>query len=185
MNPILLPALIGLFLSAACAQNKIGDVNPARKEVVAKLNSLTAMREGLASTLDGRDEPITEETFKAVCAPVGKSLKEWAAAKGYEARQVSTKFRNPVHAPTELEAKILARFEKVKPGADAPAFEPGEVKGQVGTFVFVPIRVTSSCLHCHGEKYKRPDFIKAKYPEDRAYGFAAGDLRGMYSVFTR
>jgi hypothetical protein len=30
---------------------------------------------------------------------------------------------------------------------------------------------------------KRPEFIKQHYPLDRAFGFRAGELRGLYSVF--
>ncbi|MFO8099786.1 MAG: hypothetical protein R6T83_09240 [Salinibacter sp.] len=30
---------------------------------------------------------------------------------------------------------------------------------------------------------ERPDFVKEGYPDDRAYGFEPGDLRGIYAVF--
>lgn len=43
--------------------------------------------------------------------------------------------------------------------------------------------VGAACLACHGEKNTRPEFVKEKFPEDRAHGFNAGDLRGLYSVF--
>jgi len=45
-----------------------------------------------------------------------------------------------------------------------------------------PIFVEPACLSCHGEKNKRPAFVKKKYPEDLAYGFKAGDLRGIIEV---
>ena len=45
------------------------------------------------------------------------------------------------------------------------------------------ITVQPSCLACHGPKDQRPDFVKTGYPDDRAYGFEAGDLRGLYAVF--
>jgi hypothetical protein len=32
-------------------------------------------------------------------------------------------------------------------------------------------------------KNNRPEFIKNKYPQDLAFDFKEGDLRGMYSVF--
>lgn len=35
---------------------------------------------------------------------------------------------------------------------------------------------------CSG-KERRPDFVKKGYPDDRAYDFEPGDLRGIYSVF--
>ena len=45
------------------------------------------------------------------------------------------------------------------------------------------ITVQPSCLACHGPKDERPAFVKKDYPEDRAYGFEDGDLRGIYAVF--
>jgi hypothetical protein len=40
-----------------------------------------------------------------------------------------------------------------------------------------------SSLRTLSAKGARPEFIKEKYPQDLAYNFKAGDLRGMYSVF--
>ena len=45
------------------------------------------------------------------------------------------------------------------------------------------ITVESACLACHGAKADRPAFIQKRYPEDRAFDFEEGDLRGLYSVF--
>lgn len=145
------------------------------QEIVHQLNEFTKTRESLAATLEKRKEPITEETFKQVCAPVGMSLKNWADTKGFKARQVAAKYRNPKNAPTPEEAKILEAFAK-----DAKLASKIE-----GSRVYVPIRVVQGCLHCHGDKESRPDFIKSKYKEDLAFGFKPGDLRGMYTVQTQ
>lgn len=151
-------------------------------ETVAKLDEIHNMREGLASSLSGRTAPITEETFQQVCAPAGKALKIWAEKVGVKAKQVSSKFRNPNHAPSSEEALLLKEFEKdpqrtfiVRAGTAA---DPGASSFQV----YRRIRVTKDCLHCHGERDTRPDYIKAKYPKDLAFGFKPGDLRGMFSV---
>jgi hypothetical protein len=45
------------------------------------------------------------------------------------------------------------------------------------------IRVDAACLACHGPKDRRPEFVEQRYPDDRAYDFDVGDLRGLYSVF--
>lgn len=149
--------------------------------VVLKLSQLTQMREALSATLDGRSEAITEETFKNVCAPVGKELKAWSEKSGYRSRQVSEKYRNPNHAPNSREIAVLKRFS-ADPKLEKWT-EKGELEGRQGDFVYVSIHVAKSCLHCHGEMDKRPDFVKVKYKEDKAFGFRVGDLRGMYSVF--
>ena len=57
------------------------------------------------------------------------------------------------------------------------------MNGQAGIRYFRRIVVEPACLACHGEQSARPDFVLQGYPNDRAYGFAVGDLRGLYAVF--
>jgi hypothetical protein len=161
--------VFGLFGSTGAAASDL-------EKVYQQLHSLNSMREGLASTLDPRKEPITEETFKRVCMPVGKQLKEWSQAQGYEARQLARKNRNPQNSVTAKDQAAWDLFER-----DAKLIQH-KSEGPAGTTAYVRIPVTAACLHCHGPKEARPDFIKKKYPEDRAYDFAAGDLRGIYAV---
>jgi hypothetical protein len=108
--------------------------------------------------------------------PVGKQLKEWSQAQGYEARQIARKNRNPLNAVKTQDQAAWELFEK-----DAKILEHNETHPD-GTTVYVRIPVVSACLHCHGSKEARPDFVKKKYLEDRAFDFAPGDLRGLYAV---
>jgi hypothetical protein len=57
------------------------------------------------------------------------------------------------------------------------------VDDQPGTHYFRRINVEASCLACHGRKGDRPQFVQERYPQDLAYDFNPGDLRGMYAVF--
>jgi hypothetical protein len=151
--------------------------------VVRKLDEVNALREALAQTLDGKKEPITEATFQAVCAPAGAALQSWAQAEGHRARQVSDKFRNPKNKADANEAKVLAEFARNP--RRLVVVEAQKLEGSEGFRIYRRIDVRPQCLYCHGEASGRPDFIKAKYPEDRAHGFRSGDLRGMYSVWIR
>jgi len=169
---VVISALV--FPLGANAQN-------APREAIDYLHTLSRTREALATTLNGKKTEITEQDFKAVCAPVGQSLKRWAEEKGYKARQVSLKNRNPQHAPNPTETAALAYFANNKKAKDK--IEAVTEAGAEGHRVFARIDVTAACLHCHGDKNARPPFIVKKYPEDKAHSFAAGDLRGMYSVF--
>jgi hypothetical protein len=147
-----------------------------------KLVSLTRMREALASTLKSKTkQQIDEGVFKQVCVPVGKEFKSWAQLKGYSARQISSKNRNPDHAPLEHEASVYAEFEG-NPKLEEKVL-PAEREGRPGRYLYRRIPVATSCLHCHGVQGERPDFIVKKYPADKAYGFKVGDLRGLYSVY--
>lgn len=149
--------------------------------VKEKFEALNKMRETLASSLDGKKEPITELDFKNVCMPVGMEFKKWVQSQGYIGRQVSEKNRNPNHAPSDYELKILKKF-KEDPNLTF-FYEKGNFQKNSGTFMFGRIQVTNSCLHCHGEMNSRPEFIQKKYLEDKAFNYKAGDFRGMYSVF--
>ncbi len=53
-------------------------------------------------------------------------------------------------------------------------------KGSASTTFYYRIPVVEACLGCHGSQNSMPDFIIKKYPSDKAFGFKAGDLRGLY-----
>ena len=150
-------------------------------EVVSKLEEIDQMRESLAGSLSSAPQEITEATFQAVCVPVGKFLKAWAEAGGHKARQISHKPRNKQNMAGGRDLAVVREFQK------NPARQyliEQRIEGAVPGFqVYRRINVTATCLHCHGEKNSRPDFIKAKYPGDLAFGFSKGDLRGLYSVW--
>ncbi len=146
-------------------------------QVVKELNEISALRDNLAGAIDKSKNPVTPETFKATCAPVGKRLKIWATDKGYQAKQVSQKYRNPQHAPDTTEESILEQF-KAQP--QLPYISQSDEKG---THLYVPIYITQGCLNCHGPKDQRPAFVEKKYTQDKAFDFKVQDLRGMYSVF--
>lgn len=140
------------------------------------------MRSGLASSLDGRSEAPTLETMKQVCRPVGMRAMQLSQENGWQVEQIATKYRNPAHAPDGPQAQMaLAKFEQ---DAHLMGFWDREIKaGEAGTRYYRRINVEASCLACHGLKERRPQFVESNYPQDLAYNFRVGDLRGMYSVF--
>ncbi|MDJ0633784.1 MAG: DUF3365 domain-containing protein [Xenococcaceae cyanobacterium MO_188.B29] len=151
-------------------------------KAVAEIENLDAMRSGLASTLkDSTTEP-TVQTFKEVCQPVGMRAMQLSKENGWQVKQIAKKYRNPAHKPDNLPAQMaLAKFDR---DSELMGFWDREtIAGESGTRYYRRINVESSCLACHGDKNSRPQFIKDKYPQDLAYNFKIGDLRGMYSVF--
>ena len=141
---------------------------------------ITRMRSERASTVIGSDSEITPATFKEVCGEVGKRVKEIAKENGFKIRHAAVKSRNPKNAATEEELLIIESFLK-----DASLTEStGSVMidGKEHVRYTAPIYVEKACLACHGDEAKRPAFIKNKYPDDKAFGFKEGDLRGIISV---
>jgi hypothetical protein len=151
-------------------------------KAVQEIETLDAMRSNLASTLEGRSEAPTKQTFKEVCKPVGMRAKQLACENGWEVKQIAEKYRNPAHAADSPQFKnALAKFEQ---NPELICFwERESVNGQSGTRYYRRINVEASCLACHGAKSSRPEFVKENYPEDRAFNFNVGDLRGMYEAF--
>lgn len=161
----------------------LAQTNPAElAKAVQEIEALDSLRSGLASTLEGRTEEATMQTMKEVCKPVGMRAMQLSQENQWQVKQIANKYRNPDHAPDTLNARIaLARFEQ---NPDLMGFWHREtIAGQEGTRYYRRINVETSCLACHGLKDRRPQFVKDNYPQDLAYNFKAGDLRGMYAVF--
>lgn len=171
--------LIYLYCLLTCLPLFAQDKN---NEIFDKLKTINQMREALAVTLDKKPQSeITADSFKEVCLPVGKELKRWGEEKGYLVRQISLKNRNPSNGLKSYDQKNYQKFLKdVSLNELTVLTDEKELKG---TLHYTRIPVAQSCLHCHGEKDKRPQFIQSKYKDDKAYGFKPGELRGLYSVF--
>lgn len=159
------------------------DANPAElAKAVQEIEQLDRLRSGLASTLEGRTEAPTIETMKAVCRPVGMKAMALSQENGWQVKQMATKYRNPAHSPDTPHARMaLAQFEQ---HPELMGFwEKATLDGQAGNRYYRRINVEASCLACHGQKNQRPQFVKEGYPQDLAYDFKVGDLRGMYAAF--
>lgn len=175
--------LIAVFLFSAAGFTVAEEEAPypgGLAEAVIEIESLDAMRSGLAGTFGKKGTPADEATFAEVCKPVGMKAKQIAEANGWTVIQMAEKYRNPAH-------KLDAEGERVYRIMEADESVIGiwtvtEVDGKPVTRYFHRITVEAPCLMCHGERDARPEFVKQKYPEDKAYGFKAGDLRGVYSV---
>lgn len=171
---------ISLWLIPQPAQAQTNPTELAK--AVEAIENLDQMRSGLASTLEGRTEEPTMQTMKEVCRPVGMQAVNLSQENGWQVKQIARKYRNPAHAPDNLHAKMaLAKFEQ---NPELIGFWQREtINEQVGTRYYRRINVEASCLVCHGGKEGRPQFVKDNYPQDLAYDFKVGDLRGMYAVF--
>lgn len=173
--------VIGLFQFSPLPV--LAQTNPTElAKAVQEIEALDSLRSGLASTLEGRTEEPTMQTMKEVCKPVGMRAMQLSQENHWQVKQIASKYRNPAHAPDNLHATMaLARFEQ---NPDLMGFWDREtIDGQEGTRYYRRINVEASCLACHGLQNNRPQFVKDNYPQDLAYNFHVGDLRGLYAVF--
>ena len=179
--------VLGVSLVIFCLMGlpAIALAQPAPAELaqaVQEIENLDAMRSGLAAYLEDATEPPTAETMRQVCKPVGMKAMQLSQDNGWQVKQMANKYRNPAHEPDTPQAQMaLAKFEQ---DTDLQGFwASATLNGEPGTRYYRRINVAASCLACHGGKGDRPQFVKDNYPQDLAYDFNVGDLRGMYTVF--
>jgi len=108
-------------------------------------------------------------------------------ALGADIRRVSSEARNPNDLPNDLEKKLLEAYkfqwkDSIPQNTNVQAISDDQ-------YLFTkPIMIDNAlCLTCHGTlgnglTQDTDEFIKSKYPLDRATGYKLGDLRGMWSI---
>ncbi len=103
--------------------------------------------------------------------------------------RTSLKTRNPANIPDVWERSILEEFaSRRESGESATDLEAWTIiTDEIGHRTFRYMRAIPTapmCLKCHGRRLN--DDIAAKiaelYPDDRATGFKAGDVRGAFTV---
>jgi len=102
-------------------------------------------------------------------------------------KRTTLRWRNPENAPDAWEERILRYLEAMEGIEPGSAPETLTAEGPDGTLRFYrTLRTAPMCLQCHGtEDAIAPDvrsIIEARYPEDRATGYEAGDFRGLIRV---
>jgi hypothetical protein len=169
------------FMATAHSESAVKRVDAKLlADAVLVAEEIDAMRSALASTIDPKEMEVDQETFAMVCRPVGMRAKKIAKEKGWEFRQLAIKYRNPKNKADLQAVKAMEKFERESELQGFWTIDSSS--GKDGFRYFRRITVEPACLNCHGEKEKRPDFIKNKYPDDRAFDFNSGDLRGVYSI---
>jgi hypothetical protein len=110
---------------------------------------------------------------------------------GWDVRRVGTRVRNPASGrPDAWERAQLSAFaERIAAGESAETIDAYAVvdDGGVATERYMKAIVTApACLACHGDPAAQSAEVRAqlgaRYPDDRATGYRAGDLRGAFTL---
>ncbi len=126
-----------------------------------------------------------------ICATHAPGIAERLQEQHITVKRTSERLRNAENAPDIWEQRILAFFEQEREaGADPANLEHyAQFIDEQGT-VFRYARAIptgAECLMCHGDNLA-PDIaaeLDSRYPEDKAKGYKAGDIRGMVSITIR
>jgi cytochrome c553 len=129
----------------------------------------------------GRDGPAATVPFCQQLAPQAAAQVE--AQTGVRVGRSSLRLRNPANAAPDWVQVLLAEHGERPVAGVAPYTAVVDTpSGQVGR-VALPIAVEGACLACHGAPDALAPGVRealaAGYPQDRATGYAAGDLRGL------
>lgn len=185
--------LAGSMLIAAPATFGAGPVAVPPPDMIAaaaaravKLQSeLTARLQ--AALADGGPAKAVE-----VCRVEAPAIAARLSTDGWQVRRVGTRVRNPATGtPDAWERAGLERFARelaagARPEALSIATLDDSVPGAPRLRWMRPIVTAPLCLTCHGAPESQPPELRAAlreaYPRDAATGYAAGELRGAFSV---
>ena len=183
-------ALIAAPASAAASPRAATDAPPGiigppelLEQGRAAQRALAPLKQGLMETLQAALAKSPAEAVGA-CQLAAPGIAAGASTPAYTVGRTSDRLRNPKNAPEPWMEPLLAKY------AAAPR-DP-----LVGTVVALdggavgyvePIHLKPLCTTCHGAAIE-PGLaaeIRARYPEDRATGYAEGDFRGLFWVVAK
>lgn len=127
----------------------------------------------------------------AVCREQAPAMARAASEQsGWQVRRVSLRHRNPKAVPDAWERAALEDFDRRAAAGEPPAkLERAEVVEKDGRTVQRYMRALPTadlCLNCHGTPDRVSDAVttrlKALYPDDRAVGYRAGEIRGAITL---
>ena len=125
-----------------------------------------------------------------VCNKIAPSVAADLSNKhGVELSRTSLKLRNPANAPDAWEKSVLMKFEERKAaGEDVKKLAYTQVVTENGKQYFRMMKAIPTaqkpCLACHGGKVKPgiANKLDSLYPDDKARGYKAGDIRGAFTL---
>jgi hypothetical protein len=172
-----IPTVIVLALAAAPWAGAPPQELPA--ETARAEQAMNELQQALLSKLTAAMAGGGPAAAVEVCRTEARAIADAVAKKqGIELGRTSHRLRNPANAPRAWASAIVASGAGVK--AAAERLRVVDLGDRVG--VLRPIGTAEACTRCHGaadEVHRNIGAtLAAAYPQDRATGFAAGDLRG-------
>lgn len=165
-----------LLLAAAAPDDAAWLARGAQTVAPLKRELLAALQEALAR--GGPEQAID------VCRLRAPEIAAQASSPAVRVGRTSDRLRNPANAPADWMRPLLDAY-RANPQERAPRVVH-LADGRVG--YAEPIFVQPLCLACHGETLTPAlrERLAARYPDDRATGYRAGDFRGLvYAEFAK
>lgn len=155
---------------------------------------LEQQAKALVNQFAGRLKPQLKTAMEAggptqaieVCATQAPIIADALSAEsGWLVKRVSLRERNASRAlPDAWERDVLASFDE-RHAAGEPAANLNQSTTADGKFRYMQAQATEPlCLVCHGQTLAAPvrELLQVYYPDDRATGYALGEVRGAISL---
>ncbi len=174
-------AIMSLPISAPCADQQA--LQNEGKQVISQFFSklVSELRKGMKA-----GGPVNAIAVCKVEAP--KIASDVSAATGWQVGRTSLRLRNPANKPDQWEQAVLEKFQARADAGEKPKdmvySEIIETNGHKVFRMMKAIPTGGVCLNCHGNAVK-PEVaarLAELYPQDRATGFAIGQLRGAFTL---
>ncbi len=124
-----------------------------------------------------------------VCTEIAQEIpRQFNQQPGQFVRRVSLGYRNIKDRPDKFERAKLQQFAQLNREKNLAAdySEVFSEKGKRYLRYMKPLIAGAMCIQCHGPKDRVAEpirkIIAEKYPQDRAFGYQEGDVRGAVSV---
>ncbi|MEI8157930.1 MAG: DUF3365 domain-containing protein [Burkholderiales bacterium] len=175
---------LGLLASLSAMADDAGLLDEARKVASAvppkllQVLSTEIAQNGIAAAV-------------GVCNEKAPQMAKAASEQtGWAIRRVSLRNRNPKAVPDAWERSALEEFDRRASAGESPAtLEKSALVEEAGRKEFRYMKalpVQQLCLGCHGSSETIPTDAAAKihtlYPDDKAVGYALGQIRGAMTI---
>lgn len=183
MTALALAGGVGLLLGACAEQAPPPAI--VDEAFIAAAHALADQHQAeLQQALSGAIAQVGPVGAIGVCEASAPALAEALSAEsGVQVGRIAKRHRNPGNGvPAEL-AALYDDLERQPMADGAPRFVSAVVADRQVVLRAIPMK-DQPCALCHGKEIA-PEVtaaIAAAYPQDRATGFAAGDLRGAFLI---
>ncbi|MDH4100098.1 MAG: DUF3365 domain-containing protein [Nitrospirota bacterium] len=157
-----------------------GGLDAKKRKMTGDAMEVIIMRSTLAKNFVGAQKEISESMVQSVCTAVSTESETIMKRDKVKIRYAAIKYRDPKNTATAEEEALLAKFDKDR--KLKYQWDEVTIEGKAHLRYSRPIFIEKACLACHGAKDKLPPAISKLYPEDKAYDFEVGDLRGMVQI---
>jgi len=179
--------LCAMPLSASLAEDDLQQYAAESKAVVKEF--FVQVKGEMLKTMQASGPIDTIEVCSKTAPSIAKSYSE---KHGMKVARTTLKPRNPANAPDAWEEKVLQKFEERRAAGEEPAEmaffeiveEGGEKNFRFMKAIGMPPLDQGPCLKCHGEEIAPEVSAKLNelYPEDKARGYKAGQIRGAFTI---